>query len=434
MATSPARQPLTEDIIYHVGLCFLPEPWEKAPTPAEGGDFEMDMYCLRRLTYLSRATKRLLEPLLFRFVLLQTPQDVVHFYIDLIQIPRIQKYVRHLVCVTHRRSPGDMLDLRVNRMLGRILDERIGGRENKLSLMKQGAAWEPFVNTFSGMEEAPEERLGPYLKMRADVDYMIRSILLSTTKLKTLVWHLDEFGRVETWVPQVLKSAAKSNHALLPDLEVMALNYRNVTRNDRYSHLQDFSWERGYWKNLRRLVLYDTDFDDDFGDMLYRAGRVGDLVPVEELIVRAKKGPDISSLEVFSVPADSHRLLFRPSREASFRLLEKVKLLDISFGYFSRRNEGGSVMLEAFVHWLGAPERLHLTGHPPPFKALARGTVHSRLKSIQVKEWKDEEDLEQDEMRQKVEDWWRSHSAVVPNLEEFVVQRIGESKVCITKP
>ncbi|UPK94732.1 hypothetical protein LCI18_005667 [Fusarium solani-melongenae] len=381
----------------------------------------MDMYCLRRLTYLSRATKRLLEPLLFRFVLLQTPQDIVHFYIDLIQIPRIRGYVRHLACVTHRRSPGSMLDLRVNRMLGSILDERIGGRENKLSLMKQGAAWEPFANTFSGMEEAPEEHLGPYLKMRGDVDYMIRSILLSTTKLKTLVWHLDEFDRVATWVPQVLKSAAKSDHVLLPDLQVMALNYHNVRRSDRYSHLQDFSWERGYWKNLRRLVLYDTDFDDDFGNILDRAGRVGDLVPVEELIV-------------FSAPTDSHHLLFRPPSETSFRLVEKVKLLDISFRYFSRRNEEGSAMLEAFVHWLGAPERLHLTGHPPPFKALARGTVHSRLKSIQVKEWKDEEDLEQDEMRQKVEGWWRSHSAVVPNLEEFVVQRIGESKVCIMKP
>ncbi|KAM6512316.1 hypothetical protein FSOLCH5_010031 [Fusarium solani] len=214
----------------------------------------------------------------------------------------------------------------------------------------------------------------------------------------------------------------------------MVLNYHKVTRNDRYSHLQDFSWERGYWKNLRRLAFYDTDFDDGFGNMLYRAGRVGDLVPVEELIVRAKKGPDISSLEDFSAPAVSHHLLFRPLSEDTFRIFEKVKLLDISFGYFSPRNKSGSVMLEAFVHWLGAPERLHLTGHPPPFKALARGTVHSRLKSIQVKEWKDEEDLEQDEMRQKVKDWWRSHSAVVPNLEEFVVQRIGESKVCITKP
>lgn len=426
---------MTEDIIYHIGLCFLPEPWEKAPTPAEAGDFEMDMHYLRSLTYLSRATKRLLEPLLFRFVLLNHPMDVVHFYIDLIQIPRIRGYVRHLACITRRRSPGTMLDLRVNRVLGRILDERIGGRENKLSLMKQGEAWEPFVNTFSGTEEVPEEHFGPYMKMRGDVDYLIRSILLSLTTLKTLVWHLDEFGSVATWVPQILKSAARSGHVLLPELEVMALNYHNVTRDDRYSHLQDFSWEQGYWKNLRRLVLYDTDFDDDFGDVLYRAGRAGDLVPVEELIVRAKKGTNLSSLETFSVPADSHHhLLFQPQSETWFRLFEKVKLLDISFGYFSRRNEQGSVMLEAFMHWLGAPERLHLTGHPPPFKALARGTVHSRLKSIQVKEWKDEEDLGKDEMRQKAEDWWRSHSAVVPNLEEFVVQRIGESKVYVTKP
>ncbi|KAL2677188.1 hypothetical protein Neosp_010956 [[Neocosmospora] mangrovei] len=386
MATS-ARPPLIEDIIYHVGLCFLPEPWETAPTPAEGGDFEMNMYYLRKLTYLSRATKRLLEPLLFRFVLLRTPMDVVHFYIDLIQIPRIRGYVRHLACDTHRRSPGDMLDLRVNRVLGNILDERIGGRENKLSLMKQGEAWEPFANRFSGMVTAPEEHLGPYLKMRGDIDYMIRSILLSTTKLKTLVWQLDDFQSVETCITRILKLAVRSDRVLLPDLEVMGLNYNRMPGGERYSHLQDFSWER-----------------------------------------------DPSDWEVYSTPADSRHPLFQQQSESSFRLFEKVKLLDISFGYFSRRNEQGSVMLEAFVHWLGAPEKLHLTGHPPPFKALARGIVHSRLKSIVVKEWKDEEDLGQDEMRQKVEDWWRSHLAVVPNLEEFVVQRIGEGKVCITKP
>ncbi|RSM03022.1 hypothetical protein CEP52_007677 [Fusarium oligoseptatum] len=434
MATTSARGPLIEDIIYHVGLCFVPEPWEMAPTPTEADYFEMDMYYLRKLTYLSRATKRLLEPLLFRFVLLSKPQDVVHFYIDLIQIPRIREYVRHLACVTHRRSPGSMSDLRVNRVLQKILDERIGGRENKLSLMKQGAAWEPFAQACSVTNTTPEQHLGPGFNMRGNIDYMIRSILLTTTKLKTLVWQLDEFYSKSSRTSEILISAARHDHVLLPDLEVMALNPHPASGCRQYSHLQDFSWERGCWKNLRRLVLYDTDFDVDFEEMIFKGLGFEVVVPVEELIVMRREGQDIrrvnSSLDAVISSHGAHR----PWDEENLPIFENLKLLDVSFGYFSRRNQEGSAMLETFLRWVGCPERLRLTGHPPPFNALGRGAVHSRLKSIRVKEWMDEEDLEQGEVRQKVEDWWRGHSAVVPNLEEFIVQRVEESKVYATKP
>ncbi|RSL62602.1 hypothetical protein CEP54_005565 [Fusarium duplospermum] len=434
MATPSPRKPLIEDIIYHVGLCFVPEPWETAPTPAEAGDFEMDMYYLRKLTYLSRATKWLLEPLLYRFILLSKPQDVVHFYIDLIQIPRIREYVRHLACVTHRRSPGSMSDLRVIRILRKILDERIGGRENKLSLMKQGAAWELYVQACSETHKAAQERLGHGLNMRGDIDYMIRSILLTVTKLKTLVWQLDEYYSHHGRASEILRSAARYDHVLLPDLEVMALHPHPSSGCRQYSHLQDFSWEQGCWKNLRRLVLYDTDFDQDFDEMIFKGLGFEVVVPVEELIVRRREDQDVRRVNSSLDAAISNHGAHRPWDEENLAIFKNLKLLDVSFGYFSRRNEEGSAMLETFLHWVGCPERLRLTGHPPPFYALSRGAVHSRLKSIRVKEWMDEEDLEQDEVRQKVEDWWRSHSAVVPNLEEFVVQRIDESKVYATKP
>lgn len=431
MKTSPT-DPLIEDIIYHIGLCLLPEPWEKPPSPAEHDYFERDMACLRRLTYLSRATKRLLEPLLYRFVLLATPSEVVHFYIDLVQRPRIREYVRHMACVTNRRPPMDTHDLRVNRMLRVILDERIGGRENKLSLMKQGAAWELYVRASSetGTEKTPEERLGQMLNVRGDVDYMIRSILLTTTKLKTLVWTIDEPRMNGRTVNQVLKQAVWAGHPPLPDLEIMAL------KPCRGCFLEDLSWQEGCWKNLRRLVLHDTDFDDDFWGILVTSLGPQGVVPAEEFIVRRREGQAIDQLTMMPGPDGSRSMerLLRAHMSDISRTFEKLKLLDISFGYFQPRNETGSPMLEAFLRWAGAPERLRLTGHPPPLKALARGTVHSRLRSIQVKEWRDEGGLEQDGMRQKVEDWWRRNSAAVPNLEEFAVQRIEEGKVYATKP
>ncbi|KAJ4323650.1 hypothetical protein N0V84_004258 [Fusarium piperis] len=426
MATSPLRAPLIEDIIYHVGLCLLPEPWEKPPSPAEHGYFKMDMACLRRLTYLSRATKRLLEPLLYRFVFLATWSEVVQFYIDLVQRPWIREYVRHMACVTNRRSSMDIYDIRANLMLKRTLNERIGGRENKLSLMKQGAAWEPYVQACSETrtKKTPEERLGQDLNMDRDVDYMIRSILLTTTKLKTLVWTIDEPGMKGRTVDQVLKQAFWSGHVPLPDLEVMTL------KPWPGCHLEGFPWQEGFWKNLRRLVLHDTDFDDDFWHILVLGLGPQGVMPAEEFIVRRR--PKVAYLNIMG--DESMGRLLRAHMTGLSRTFEKLKLLEISFGYFQRRNERGSSMLDAFLRCAGAPERLRLTGHPPPLEALARGTVHSRLKSIQVEEWKDEEDLGQDEMRQNIEEWWRNHSAVVPNLEEFVVQRIEEGKVYVKKP
>ncbi|KAM0433986.1 hypothetical protein ACHAPT_003930 [Fusarium lateritium] len=432
MAASPPRQPLTEDGIYHIGFSLLPAPWERAPSPAEQGDFERNIDCLRRLTYLSRATKRLLEPLLFRFVLLGKPSDVVHFYIDLIQRPHISQYVRHMACVTNRPDPGNYSDLPCNRMCRRILDERIGGRENFLSLMKQGAAWDTLALACSRRGKNAEGYFERPLNMRADVDYMIRSILLTMTSLKTLVWRYDEFGTKSFKAHGHLQLAATLGRAVLPALEVMALDANPL----RGSHIDDFPWGKSCWKNLRRLVLYDDDFDDEFAWLIFRDAFKG-LVPVEELVVRRKEGcvdDPYKNMIIHPISLNPEDRIYLVGNEELFCIFPDLKLLEISFGYFAPRNRDGSVMLKGFLHWVKAPERIHLTGHPPPFDALATGPVHSRLKSIRVMEWKDEEELGQDEMRQRVEDWWRRYSRVVPNLEEFVVQREGESEVYAKAP
>ncbi|RSM03021.1 hypothetical protein CEP52_007676 [Fusarium oligoseptatum] len=382
----PTHLPL--DIIYNIGLQLSLDPSHRletlhGPCPLPT-NHNKD---LRALTYSSRATKDLLEPLLYRHVVLMKPQEVCSFFITLAEAPHLRQHVRHFGCVSRLNGPQVRKDA--------LPECRAIWRKNYGS--KRGSVLEVITKVgFPNMMFAASvwERKKNRFVFNADFrhDAVLEMLFVITLFLlpnvQTFVWK-DLDGRpFNVLLTYLFDAALMMGVPLMPKLKVLNTWKETLAVNER---AQFFMYKTNLWENLETLYLNSVDLDNEFTDMVLK-GDFKKNLPVKKLYVHCPSGAEnlwhpgmyhVGQTMLSETALDSDH---PDTDKGKFKAFRNLELLDIKYTWFENRALEGSRALKSLLHAVGAPERLNLIGHPLPMKALSTGVVHSRLKYLKVKE------------------------------------------------
>lgn len=382
----PLQLPL--DIIYNIGLQLTCDPKHSLHTihgPCSlPTDHNKD---LRTLTYTSKAYRDLLEPLLYRHVVLTKPQEVCSFFNTLVAAPRIRQYVQHFGCVARLNGP----QIRKEALPEcRAIWQKYHGTQRASIIIRlsglglSGLAWA------ATLWERKKDRFVFNADFRHDaaLELIFAATVVLLTNVQTFVWK-DLDGRPTAPLLTYLFDAAVMTGAqLMPKLKVLNTWKETLAVDER---AQFFIHKTHLWENLETLYLNAVDLDNEFTDMVVKGDFKKDL-PVKKLYIHCPSGAEHLFNPGMYHPG--HPLLSNSALDAEnpdndkskFMAFSNLEFLEIKFTWLENRAAEGSRALKALLHAVGAPERLSLTGHPLPLKALSTGVIHSRLKYLKVKE------------------------------------------------
>ncbi|KAL2677187.1 hypothetical protein Neosp_010955 [[Neocosmospora] mangrovei] len=382
----PPQLPL--DIIYNIGLQLTLDPKNSLPTlhglcflPT---DHNKD---LRALTYASRAHRDLLEPLLYRHVVLMKPQEVCKFFVTIADAPRLRQYVQHFGCVARLNGPQVRKDALPE--CRAFWQKRHGSQRSGIISLLSGLG----LSNLAWAAQLWERRKDRFVfnadfRHDAVLELLFVTTLILLANVQTFIWK-DLDGRpVAPLLTYLFDAAHMTGYQLMPKLKLLNTWKETPSLDDR---AQYFIYKTHLWENLETLYLNSVDLDNEFTDMVVKGDFKMDL-PLKKLYVHCPPGAEhlfnpgmyhpghtiLSNSALDAVDPDNDK-----SKFSAFRNLE---LLDIRFTWFETRALEGSPALKSLLHAVGAPERLELIGHPLPMKALSTGVIHSRLKYLRVRE------------------------------------------------
>ncbi|KAK7402746.1 hypothetical protein QQX98_011503 [Neonectria punicea] len=379
------------ELIRHIALQLsLTEPYDNGPDTIDFMDFIEAKGTLMSLTYACRSTKTLLEPLLYRCIILLDAQDVTHVFLLLTQNPHLCSYVRHIFCNTPLAWIPSAED-GPRSVAMRMWQARCDLETSPKALLKHAG----LDLDYNAATEVPIGCLAKDLfKLDDFVNFMFGCILIMTQNTRTLGFRRSAV-RYEGEEPFIFSGlmveAAKQGFPVMPDLRVLDFH----TDAESLSEVIDMFFPKdGMWTNLRRLVLNDVDFDDQFFQMLVE-GSFSSPQPIEELYIRDRLLLN-SRLDDFDIGLGGDGdvtfaqvmdmfdidLEHRPK----FRAFRNLRLLDIEFPQSDFRAEHGSPVLPVFLAGIGSvPETIRLRCHPFP-SGLIKLDVQSRLKYLIIDE------------------------------------------------
>ncbi|KAJ4233171.1 hypothetical protein NW759_001952 [Fusarium solani] len=383
---APPQLPL--DIIYNIGLQLTLDPRHSLQT-LHGPCFLPTNHNkdLRALTYTSRANRDLLEPLLYRHVVLMKPQEVCSFFSTIAAAPRLRQHVQHFGCVARLNGPQVRKDALPQ--CRAFWQKHHGSQRSSIITLLSGLGLSNLAWAAS-LWERRKDRFVFNADFRHDavLELLFVSTLLLLTNVQTFVWK-DLDGRpVAPLLTYLFDAALMTGSQLMPKLKVLNTWKETLAVDER---AQFFIYKTHLWENLETLYLNAVDLDNEFTDMVVK-GDFKKNLPVKRLYIHCPSGaehlfhpgmyhPEHPLLSNSALDADN------PDNDKSkFKAFRNLEFLEINFTWFETRAVEGSRALKSLLHAVGAPERLNLTGHPLPMKALSTGVIHSRLKYLKVKE------------------------------------------------
>ncbi|KAM0561611.1 hypothetical protein ACHAPJ_002779 [Fusarium lateritium] len=427
-AQSPASTvpALPLDILYNVGLALASDPIEEAREYMKSEyhpNQKPRLSALRHLTYLSHATKGILEPLLYRHITFTRPEQVTLFFITLIHRPELRQHIQYIASFAELTGPA----VRKRRLPAckRLWSSRCAS--DKAALFRildknglHGLAWA------ASLLERSRGRFMFNADFKHDgiLELIFASIVFLTPNVTTFIWLDTNTNPKSTALDVLFKSGISADLPLMPKLQV--LHTEKAAFNDS-TQAAFFTPHINLWNNLQKLYLNDMDFDNEFIKLLVK-GDLKENRPVKELYVRCTSGGEVPGNRnafqwVEELPGMQLLSENDPDQDKDkFKAFPNLTLLDVKFAFHEGRANLGSPTLKAFIHAVGAPERILLTGHPVPMRALSTGVIHPRLKYLRVKEtWESAltKIEHKDNLAAALNTFWSSRPNLVPNLREL---------------
>lgn len=383
---TPPQLPL--DIIYNIGLQLIQDPKQRLETLHGPVWLPQDNNKdLRALTYASRATRDLLEPLLYRHVALTKPQQVCSFFVTLVAAPRLRQHVQHFGCFARLNGPqvrkGALPECK------KFWQKHHGSQRMSILTAIAGLGF-PSLVWAASVWERKKGRFVFNADFRHDavLELMFACTLFLLTNVQTFVWKDLDGKPIAPLLTYLFDVGVTADLPLMPKLKVLDTWKETL---DEQGRAQFFPFRTHIWENLHTLYLNAFDLDNEFTDLAVKGDFKKDL-PIKKLYVHCATG----SQHLYhpgmyrtgqTVSSDSGLDAVDPDKDKDkFQAFRNLELLEVNFTWFELRAHDGSRALKALLHAVGAPERLNLLGHPLPMKALSTGVVHSRLKYLKVTE------------------------------------------------
>ncbi|RGP76397.1 hypothetical protein FLONG3_5281 [Fusarium longipes] len=426
-APQPSTVPkLPLDIIYSIGLSVASETLEQTGLYVKH-DFEPkykpDRSTLHHLTYLSKATRDVLEPLLYRYFTFTTPQGVMNTFITLIQRPELRKHVQQIASFTALSGP----DIRKRQLpiCKKIWSKRCPSDKPALMRLLSGAGLHDLAWSACMLERTKQRFMfSPDFKHDGILEIMFAAILFLTPNVTTFMWRDMNTNPKAFILDHIMSETVEAGVPLMPKLQYLRTE-KSAFVEARQA--QFFTPHVNMWDNLQTLFLNDVDLDVEFFEMLVR-GDFKENRPVKELYIRCVSGAEIpGSLSSFppGFELSSTAVLNAndPDQDKEkFNAFPNLELLDIRLVHHHERYENGSPTLKAFMHAVGCPKVLKLEGHRLPRKQLDTGVVHDKLTYLKVRDHlpaSESRMCDSTTLLQGLNQWWGISSHMVPNLTKI---------------
>ncbi|KAH7246405.1 hypothetical protein BKA59DRAFT_556128 [Fusarium tricinctum] len=436
--SDPTPQPsaapkLPLDVLYNIGLILAEAPLEEAKAYVDS-DYQPYLMPghtwdgtwtnpLHKFTYLSKTTKALLEPLLYRHLILYRPQDVTNFFITLIKRPEIRQHVQDISAFPDMTGP-------IVRKLylpacKKIWAARCPSDKPALMRLLDGAGLQKLAWSACMLERTKQRFMfSPDFKHDGILELMFAGILFLTPNVTEFHWRDSNTNPKAFILDRIMGETVDAGVPLMPKLKVLSTEKAAFEFSKQ---AQFFTPHIGLWDNLHTLHLNDIDLDVEFIEMLV-AGEFKENRPVKELYISCVSGSEIP-YSLRSFPPDfelSSTLLLNQDEpdldKAKFKAFPNLTLLDVCFVHHVQRLHTGSPTLRSFLHAVGCPERIHLAGHTLPINAFNTGVIHPKLKYLKVREFQPDapaRTAERDVLVAGLNRFWQEQCHVVPNLCEI---------------
>ncbi|KAF7547030.1 hypothetical protein G7Z17_g8010 [Cylindrodendrum hubeiense] len=428
------------ELIRHVGLLLLPEePYTTSPISFHSSDFLGNNRALRALTYSCRSTRTILEPLLFRFVLMTDAADITHFFLLLAQNPRLRQFVRHIACISPLDWNGRPGRSESRLRAWKMWETRYGLEMSAKDIVEEAGFELDYGATTNGFSEVVRNMDTGFL-LDDLVKFMFGCVLMMAPETETFFfrrWLSYEETNPANVVGNILMEAVSDKgYPVMPKLRVLELG----TKHDEPlgDTIEMFFWKPDMWKSLRTLILNDVDFDDQFFQLLVE-GSFDFELPVEELYIRSKvpaypatlsdSVDDTADDTEWDVSFEQILEMLEIDVQPAYQVFCNLRLLDIDFPPSPRRVGSGSRILKVFLAAIGgAPETLRLTCHPFPTRVLETA-VQTRLKVLVVKECTDMPEVPSaDQMAKAMHTLFYEGEFCLPNLDWVQVNGVRKEK------
>ncbi|KAF9775489.1 hypothetical protein IL306_006406 [Fusarium sp. DS 682] len=416
------------DILYHIGYQLSLEALDAHEHQIDSNsachcDIDKASNPLYRLTYASKATKDVLEPLLYRNLNLASPQDVTNIFINLIQRPELRQHVQYIICYAPLAGP------RVRKLVmpacKKIWAKRCPSDKPAVMRLLDGAGLHKLAWSACMLERTKQRFMfNPDFKHDGILELMFASILFLSPNVTSFTWRDCNNNPKAFILDHIMCETVHCGLPLMPKLQKLSTEKAEFEESKQ---AQFFTPHINLWENLYSLHLNDIDLDMEFVLMLFN-GSFKENRPVRELTIRCVAGserPD--SLTSFPPGFELASAMLLGDQDPEhykdkFKAFPNLTLLDVTFVFHRQRIETGSLALKAFLHAVGSPERLCLTGHPLPTMTLDTGVTHSRLKYLKVRELHANapaKTTSKDNLITGLNQFWNRKSMIVPNLQEI---------------
>ncbi|KAF4340611.1 hypothetical protein FBEOM_5457 [Fusarium beomiforme] len=422
----PPRLPL--DILYQIGYQLSLEALAAHEYQIESNsachcDVDKASNPLYRLTYASKATKDVLEPLLYRNLTLASPHNVTNIFINLIQRPELRQHVQYIICYAPLAGP------RVRKLAmpacKKMWAKRCPSDKPAVMRLLDGAGLHKLAWSACMLERTKQRFMfNPDFKHDGILELMFASILFLSPNVTSFTWRDCNNNPKAFILDQIMCEAVHCGLPLMPKLQKLSTEKAEFEESKQ---AQFFTPHINLWENLYNLHLNDIDLDMEFVLMLFN-GSFKENRPVRELTIRCVAGserPD--SLTSFPPGFELASTMLLENKDLEhykdkFKAFPNLTSLDVTFVFHRQRIETGSLTLKAFLHAVGSPECLCLTGHPLPTMILDTGVIHSRLKYLKVRELQANapaKTTSKDNLVAGLNQFWKKKAAIVPNLLEI---------------
>ncbi|KAM0343075.1 hypothetical protein ACHAPU_008976 [Fusarium lateritium] len=437
--SDPASQPsngptLPLDVIYNIGLILSQEPQDAADEYANS-DYDPDLRPdlrpdyfqgsspLHKLTYLSKTTKDLLEPLLYRNLILLTPQHVTHFFITLVKRPEIRQHIQTISAFADMAGPLPRKLLLPS--CKKIWSRRCPSDKPALMRLLDGAGLHKLAWSACMLERTKQRFMfSPDFKHDGILELMFAGILFLAPNVTSFVWRDTNTNPKAFILDYVMSEAVNGGVPLMPKLTKLSTEKAAF---DYSTQAQFFTPHLNLWDNLHTLLLNDIDLDVEFIEMLSK-GAFKENRPVKKLYIACVRGAE-NPVSMSSFPPGfelSSTLLLDPEdlekEKDKFKAFPNLEVLHVRFVFHSERMNTGSLTLKAFIHTVGCPEILILEGHPLPTMTFDTGVTHSKLKYLKVREFQPNAPARvssKENLVAGLNTFWQNKSHLVPNLVEI---------------